>query len=125
MTEKISVEIKIPRLESSLNSYPNKRKRLSNLTSKQNPKKLFAIRKNKPAKIVVYSFLSLFKVSDQAMPNKIIPMINVLDSSKPKEKNSQAPIVTTAINKAITHNIEVAQWDFLLFGCSRLLANFL
>ena len=68
----------------------------------------------------MYSFLSLFKVSDQAMPNKIIPMINVLDSSKPKEKNSQAPIVTTAINKAITHNIEVAQWDFLLFGCSRL-----
>ena len=68
----------------------------------------------------MYSFLSLFKVSDQAMPNKIIPMINVLDSSKPKEKNSQAPIVTTAINKAITHNIEVAQWDFLLFGCYRL-----
>ena len=46
--------------------------------------------------------------------------MNALDSSKPKEKNNQTPIVATAINKAITHNIEIAQWDFLLFGYSRL-----
>ena len=46
--------------------------------------------------------------------------MNVLDSSKPKEKNNQTPIVTSAVNKAIIHNIEIAQWDFLLFGYSCL-----
>ena len=46
--------------------------------------------------------------------------MNALDSSKPKNKNSQTPIVTKAINKAIIHSIEIAQWDFLLFGYSCL-----
>ena len=68
----------------------------------------------------MYSFLSLFKVIDQAIPNKRIPTMNALDSSKPKEKNNQTPIVTSAINKAIIHNIEIAQWNFLLFGYSCL-----
>ena len=68
----------------------------------------------------MYSFLSLSKVINQAIPNKRIPTINVLDSSKPKEKNNQMPIVTSAVNKAIIHNIEIAQWDFLLFGYSCL-----
>ena len=68
----------------------------------------------------MYSFLSLFKVIDQAIPNKRIPKINAPDSDKPKAKKNQTPIVTTAINKATTHNIEIAQWNLLLFGYSRL-----
>ena len=34
--------------------------------------------------------------------------MNVLDLSKPKEKNNQTPIVTSAVNKAIIHSIEIA-----------------